>query len=603
MYLENIKTSQDVKKLNIKQLSELCSEIRQKILETVNINGGHLASNLGSVELIVALFYVFDFPSDKIIFDVGHQSYAYKILSGRLNEFGTIRKEGGLSGFPDPKESEYDAFLVGHAGTSVSAGLGYAYSRDMLGEDYSVINLVGDASLFNGENLEAITSNEVKPNKFLVILNDNGMSISKNNNALYKLISKATVTKSYNKFNRFMSKVFGGWFLGSFLKKLKRLLKRSLSTKAFIDGLGLKYVGVFDGHNLKSLIAVLEDVKESGIPTFLHVKTVKGKGDKEAESNPSKFHGVSNNLASSNYFSGKISAILEELYAKNDKICAITAGMKDGVGLTEFYSKHPKAVVDVGIAEEYAVTLSAGMAISGAFPIVFIYSTFLQRSYDQILHDVCIQNLPVIFAIDRAGLVGNDGKTHQGVFDLSYLSHIPNLTVISPKDGNELRRAFITALELNTPVAIRYPNGEAYEFSGTLELDASLRWEVLNRGENVALLAVGPRMLNLALRVNELNGGKFTVVNARTIKPLDGDVLNEIKSDNIITLEENSAIGGFGSLVLKHYSDLGILAKVKVFGVKDEFVSHASIESQLEINGLTPQNISKFINEGEEYGI
>ncbi len=596
MYLENIKRCEDIKKLNIKELTALSDEIRQVIIDTVTLNGGHFASNLGTVELTVALFYVFDFPKDKIIFDVGHQSYAYKILSGRFDKINTIRKEDGLSGFPDPTESEFDSFSVGHAGTSISAGLGFTYARDRLYEDYNVINVVGDASLFNGENLEAVTSNEIKPSKFLVILNDNGMSISKNDNALYKMISKATVTKKYTRFNSFLNKLFGSWFLGKFLIKVKKFLKRTLSYNTFLDGLGLKYVGVFDGHNLKNLIKILTDIKETGIPTLLHLKTVKGKGYVNAENEPSKFHGVSNNLSSSNnYFSSKISDILEEIYLKNDKICAITAGMKDGVGLTEFYSKHPKSVVDVGIAEEFAVTLSAGMAKSGIKPIVFIYSTFLQRSYDQIIHDVCLQNLPVIFSIDRAGFVGLDGKTHQGVFDLSYLTHVPNLTVISPKDESELKLAFLTALELNKPVAIRYPNGEICSFETKSRLDASLKWEILTEGDDNVILAVGPRMIKLSLDISSKYFKPITIINARTIKPLDTELLYKIKDKNIITLEENVEIGGFGALVLKYYSDNDILANVKVFGVKDDFVKHASVERQLEINGLSHENIIKYL--------
>ena len=602
MYLENLKTPEDIKKLNIDELKALSKELREVIIETVKLNGGHLASNLGIVELTVALFYVFDFPKDKLIFDVGHQSYAYKILTNRFNKIKTIRQESGLSGFPDPTESEYDAFSVGHAGTSISAGLGYAYSRDRLNEDYNVINLVGDASLFNGENLEAITSKEVKPKKFLVILNDNGMSISKNKNGLYKIISKATVTKSYNAFNSFLNKIFGKWFLGKFLKKVKLFLKRSLSLNTFVDGLGLKYVGVFDGHNIKSLIKILTDIKESENPTLLHVKTVKGKGHDNAEKDPSKFHGVSNNLENSvNYFSNEISSILEEIYAKNNKICAITAGMEDGTGLAEFYKKYPKAVVDVGICEEYAVTLSAGMAISGVKPIVFIYSTFLQRGYDQILHDVCLQNLPVIFCIDRAGVVGSDGKTHQGVFDLSYLTHIPNLTVIAPKDVKELKEALNVALNLNKPVAIRYPNGKEYKFEGNSSLESNLLWETLNKGKKISLLAVGPRMLDLALKVNQKFDNKLTVINARTIKPLDKNLLLSIKDDKIITLEENSEIGGFGAYVLKFYADNNINANVKVFGIKDEFIPHASVEKQLEFNGLTVENILNYIHKGDLY--
>lgn len=600
MYLENLKTPEDIKKLNISELKALANEIRETIIETVKINGGHLSSNLGTVELTIALFYVFNFPKDKLIFDVGHQSYAYKILSSRFTKINSIRKEGGLSGFPDPNESEFDAFSVGHAGTSISAGLGYAYSRDKLNEDYNIINLVGDASLFNGENLEAITSKEIKPKQFLVILNDNGMSINKNKNGLYKLVSKATVTKSYNAVNRFLNKLFGKWFIGSFLKKLKLFLKRSLSLNTYVDGLGLKYVGIFDGHNIKSLIKILTDIKESKNPTLLHVKTIKGKGYDIAEKNPSKFHGVSNNLTSNvNHFSSKISEILEELHFKNDKVCAITAGMEDGTGLADFYSKHPNSVVDVGICEEYAVTLSAGMAISGLKPIVFIYSTFLQRAYDQIVHDVCIQNLPVIFCIDRAGLVGSDGKTHQGVFDLSYLTHIPNLTVISPKNANELMEALNVAINLNKPVAIRYPNGNDYVFENKSQLDNTLSWEIYSKGENITILAVGPRMLDIALKVNCRFDNKFTVINARTVKPLDENVLSLIRNDKIITLEENSEIGGFGSYVLKYYSDNDIIVNLKIFGIKDKFVSHASVEKQLEINGLTVENIINYINKGE----
>ncbi len=600
MYLEKLNSPKDIKKLNISELKALSNEIRQIIIETVKENGGHLASNLGTVELTLALFYVFDFPKDKLIFDVGHQSYAYKIITNRFDKIFTIRKEGGISGFPDPNESEFDAFSVGHAGTSISAGLGYAYSRDRLKEDYNVINLVGDASFFNGENLEAITSKEGKPQKFLVILNDNGMSISKNNNGLYKLVSKATVTKSYNTFNRFLSKVFGNWFLGTFLKKFKLFLKRSLSLNTFFDSLGLKYVGVFDGHNIKSLIKILKDIKESENPTLLHVKTVKGKGYDNAEKDPSKFHGVSNNLSNSvNYFSSEVSGILEEIYSKNDKICPITAGMEDGTGLTEFYKNHPNLVVDVGICEEYAVTLSAGMAISGLKPIVFIYSTFLQRGYDQIVHDVCLQNLPVIFCIDRAGLVGSDGKTHQGVFDLSYLTHIPNLTVFAPKDAIELKEMLNVALNLNSPVAIRYPNGKKYELISKRQFNNELNWEVINKGEKISILAVGPRMLDLALKVNNEINGSITVINARTIKPLDENILLSIKNNTIITLEENSEIGGFGSLVLKYYSDNDIKVNVKVFGIKDEFVYHANVDSQLKFNGLTVENIINYINKGE----
>lgn len=596
MILETIKTAKDIKKLNIKELALLCEEIRQEIISTVSLNGGHLSSNLGSVELIVALYYVFDFPKDKLIFDVGHQCYAHKILSGRLEKFSTIRKCDGLSGFPDTTESEYDAFTVGHAGTSISAGLGYAYSRDKLKEDYFIINFVGDASIFNGENLESITANEVKPKKFIVILNDNGMSININKNGLYKIVSKITVKKRYNNFNNFLSRTIGKSFIGKFLRATKRFLKRSLSLKTITDSIGLKYVGVFDGHKLKMLINILKDIKESQNPTILHAKTIKGKGLEVAENDATKFHGVSKAFkGSNNHFSNNVSDILEEVYKQNSNITAITAGMKDGAGLTNFANNHPNSFVDVGIAEEYAVTLSAGMALGGIKPIVFIYSTFLQRAYDQTLHDVCLQNLPVIFCVDRSGVVGSDGKTHQGVFDISYLTHIPNLTVISPKNSEELKLAILTALKLNSPVAIKYPNGNYSDVKTKTPLSLPLNWEVLDDGDDNVILAVGPRMIALAKQVNKKLSKKATIVNARVIKPLDKEYLLKIKDKNIITLEENVKRGGFGSSVLEFYNENNVKADVSILSIKDNFVKHATTSEQLLDNGLTVENVMSLI--------
>ncbi len=596
MILETIKTAKDIKKLNIKELTLLCEEIRQEIISTVSLNGGHLSSNLGSVELIVALYYVFDFPKDKLIFDVGHQCYAHKILSGRLEKFSSIRKCDGLSGFPDTTESEYDAFTVGHAGTSISAGLGYAYSRDKLKEDYFIINFVGDASIFNGENLESITANEVKPKKFIVILNDNGMSININNNGLYKIVSKITVKKRYNNFNNFLSRTIGKSFIGKFLRATKRFLKRSLSLKTITDSIGLKYVGVFDGHKLKILINILNDIKESQNPTILHAKTIKGKGLEVAENDATKFHGVSKEFkGSNNHFSNSVSDILEEVYAENNNITAITAGMKEGTGLTNFANNHPNSFVDVGIAEEYAVTLSAGMALGGIKPIVFIYSTFLQRAYDQTLHDVCLQNLPVIFCVDRSGVVGSDGKTHQGVFDISYLTHIPNLTVISPKNSEELKLAILTALKLNSPVVIKYPNGDYSDVKTKTPLSLPLNWEVLDDGDDNVILAVGPRMIALAKQVNKKLSKKATIVNARVIKPLDKEYLLKIKDKNIITLEENVKRGGFGSSLLEFYNENNVKADVSILSIKDNFVKHATTSEQLLDNGLTVENVISLI--------
>lgn len=582
-----------LKQLNIDELKELCREIREVIVETVTKNGGHLSPSLGTVELIVALCYVYDFDVDKLIFDVGHQSYAYKILTDRLNKFDTIRKEGGLSGFPDPLESDYDAFTAGHAGSSISAGLGYAYARDRLNESYNVINLVGDASFFNGENLEAASISSVKPNNFLVILNDNGMSIGKNENGLYKFVSKITISRHYHRFNAFLAKTIGKTFiLGKLLKRFKRHLKSAMSINTVADNLGMKYVGVFDGHDLKTLIAVLKKIKSGNEAVFLHIKTVKGKGFDVAESDSTAYHGVSAELkASVNSFSEAVSPILNDIADKDDKIVAITAGMTSGVGLTDFKAKHPDKFMDVGIAEESAVTIAAGMAKGGIKPIVFIYSTFLQRSYDQIIEDVCLQNLPVVFCLDRAGLVGADGKTHQGVFDLTYLKSIPNLTVLAPKSVGEFEKMLKVALALNSPVAIRYPNGTVKEIADISPFTDSLNWEVLVRGKksDVTILAVGGRMLEKAFSISESLGGA-TVVNARTVKPLDTGLLGGITGDTIVTLEENVKNGGFGEAVAAYLA--GDAKKtVMIFALDDKFIEHASVSAQQDKYGLSVQNI------------
>ena len=596
--LELLDNGKSIKQLNIKQLNLLCKEIREQIVSKVSDNGGHLSSNLGTVELIVALHYVFDMETDKLLFDVGHQSYAHKILTKRNKSFETIRQKGGLSGFPDPQESEYDAFISGHAGNSIAAGLGICRARDTQSDNYFVIDVVGDASLFNGENLEAITSSSSKPNKFIVILNDNGMSISKNNNGFYKFVSKVTIRKGYGAINSFLARVFGNGIIGGFLRSVKRAIKRSISVNYVTDSIGLKYVGKFDGHDLKTLIKILNDVKKFKHPTFLHVNTIKGKGLDVAEKDSQKYHGVSKNMElSDNDFSKSVSVILSRQVEKYPNIHAITAGMIDGVGLSEFAKVNPKKVSDVGIQEEFAVTYAAGMATSGLKPIVFMYSTFLQRSYDQILHDVCMQNLPVVFCIDRAGFVGSDGKTHQGLFDLSYLSHMPNLKIIAPKDVVEFEKALEVAFELNSPVAIRYPNGKTKTFEIKQEIDSSFKFEVLSENSNKTnvILAVGPKMIDIALSVKEVSTCDIEVINARCIKPLDSEYLDLIKDKNIIILEENSKIGGFGSLVLSYYNDKQVFAKVTLIGAEDKFVKHATINEQFIENNITIDNIKKHL--------
>ncbi len=591
----------NLRQLTVKELESLCSEIRQNIIDVVDKNGGHLSSNLGVVELTVALCYVFDFDIDKIVFDVGHQTYAYKYLTDRADRFSTIRTENGLSGFSDPQESDYDVFSTGHAGTSIAVGLGLAYARDKKKEDNYIITLVGDASFFNGENLEAVTASDRKPKKFLVILNDNGKSISKNNNGLYKAVSAYTTKKSYIRVNNFFSRTIAKCFIGKALKGMKNFLKRSMSYYTIVDKLDLKYVGPFDGHNLKKLIKILQRIKESENPTLLHIRTTKGKGYALAEDDSTKYHGVGKKLQQpNNTFSDSVSGILENIIESHPDICAITAGMRTGVGLTEFADKHPESFLDVGIAEDLAVTIAGGMAKGGSSPIVFIYSTFLQRAFDQILNDICLQNLHVVFCIDRAGFVGNDGKTHQGIYDLTYLIHLPNITVLAPRNTVELENMLKVALSLEGPVAIRYPIGEYGDSEILQPIDGQLKWEILKEGGDVCIFAVGNRMINLALKAGEKSGKSVAVVNARCVKPLDKAALSKYGNCRIITLEENVISGGFGASVLEYYSQNGIAADVKVLGATSGIVEHASVESQLEKSGLTVERIVEIINRTEE---
>lgn len=591
MLLDTVKTPADVKKLNIKQLEALADEIRNRVVDVVGKNGGHLASNLGVAELIVALYYSFDFPNDKLIFDVGHQCYAHKILSGRNEMFDTLRQENGLNGFPDISESEFDAFGAGHAGSSLSACLGYCAARDAIGEDYYVIDVVGDASLFNGENLEAITSSDVKPKKFIVIVNDNGMSISKNNNGLYKIMSTVTTRKTYGKVMDFFSRTIGESFIGKGLKKFKNWIKRSLNGLSVIDSLGFKYVGIFNGNKMSELIRILKNVKNSDRGVILHLRTVKGKGLADAEKHAEIYHGVGKNFKSSKCtFSDSVGKLLIEEAEKDPKLTAVCAGMKDGTGLKDFAAAYPDRFFDVGIAEEHAVTFAAGQAIGGLKPVVCIYSTFLQRSYDQIMQDVCIQNLPVIFMIDRAGAVGNDGATHQGLFDISYLRMLPNMKIFSPKDTVELKMIFEYCKKLSSPCAIRYPNGSNCDFEKHLPLESSL-WEYYGDTEKNIVLCVGARTLAVAEKAKNLTDKKFTIVNCRSVKPLDEKFLSALDGKNVITLEENVLSGGFGSSVAEFFANKNINAKLHIIAFPDKFIRHAETARQLETAGLTAENI------------
>ncbi len=598
-YLDGVNNSNDIKKLNLAELEILADETRREILEVVNKNGGHLASNLGIVETTIALHRTFDFSKDKLVFDVGHQCYAHKLFSGRRESFNTLRLDGGLSGFPDREEG--DAFTAGHAGTSISASLGICEARDRLKEDYFVICVVGDGALVNGLNFEAITAGNTKPKRLIVILNDNGMSISKNDNGFYKFLSKGSTRRGYLKGKRALKKLFGNSFITRGLSKFKDFIKRVAGRNNYFENHGFKYVGVVDGNDVKQLNKILPRVKEIAREkaVFLHLQTTKGKGFIKAETQAEKYHGVGAKLAfDGGNFSLALGEKINQLIDSGNNVLAITAGMAEGTGLNLVKEKHPKNFLDVGIAEEFAVTYSAGLATAGVRPIVAIYSTFMQRAYDQILHDVCLQNLPVIFCLDRAGLVGSDGMTHQGVFDLSYLSHMPNLIVLAPTSPSELKDMIDCAMSLDSPVVIRYPKTCALERKAK-PMSEGL-WERVKDGANANILAVGPRMLELALKISqELDG--VGVINARCVKPLDDDMLLSIKDTKIVTLEENSLIGGFGSAVLAFYNSKNIDAKVFVRGVKDEFVKHGSIDVQLEQNGLTVKDIKELLNLGKNF--
>lgn len=597
--LDGIKNSSDVKRLSLKEKTELAGEIRDKILKTCSENGGHLSSNLGIVETTLALYSVFDFPKDKIIFDVGHQCYAHKMLSGRNAGFSAIRTDGGISGFPDREESEYDCFGAGHAGTSIAAGLGFCAARDALGEDFYVVDVVGDGAFVNGLNLEALTASQKKPKKLIVILNDNGMSISKNRNGIYTFLSKKSTKKGYLKSKSALKRVFKESFVTRFLRKVRGFIKRIFNGVNVLEQFGFKYVGVVNGNDLKSLTEILEDVKNvaKDKAVFLHIKTVKGKGVKCAEERADLYHGVGKSLScGGGEFSAAVGQTLNEIIEKDSRVIALTAGMKDGTGLAAVEKAHPDNFIDVGIAEEFAVTFAAGMAAGGLKPVVCVYSTFLQRAYDEILHDVCIQKLPVVFCVDRAGLVGADGKTHQGVFDLSFLSHLPGMTILAPSCVNDLKAALKYAFSLGSPVAIRYPKESSAKEREVAPYEETL-WERIKTGEKYNILAVGPDMLALAEEFAKNHDGAG-VISARTVKPLDEKTLAEISGLPIIAIEENSVIGGFGDAVRRAVSGLfGGKPKNRIItlGVKDAFTRHGSAERQREENGLCEKQLEAIV--------
>lgn len=560
----------NIKELDRAQLNNLCEQLREKINTTVMNNGGHLSSNLGVIELTVALHYVFDFPKDKLIFDVGHQCYAHKLLSGREADFDKLRRYGGISGFPKREESEYDCYNTGHAGTSVSAALGFAKARDIQGDDFNVIAVIGDGSFNNGLVYEAFNSLRPLNTNILVILNDNGMSISPTVGSIHEYLEqlsrddkhRAKVEKHSNIFERF----------------------------------GFSYDGVYDGNDLNGMIDKLTEVKEKlkSQSVILHIATKKGKGYAFCEEHPQQTHGISCGSKKSVSYSEALGKTLCGLAENNKSIVAVTAAMTPSLGLCEFFNRFPERSIDVGICEEHATILCAALAAQGLKPYYAVYSTFLQRSFDEIIIDICSQRLPVTLCIDRAGISGEDGETHQGVFDLSFLNMIPELTIAVPKDVNEFKEMLVASASFNSPLAIRYPR-ECKNTFDSAEKFVFGKWEYLVKGKgDVCILACGERALKTACNVSLNFDSEISVINARFVKPLDEQTLNSLKEKLIITIEDNQLIGGFGSAICSYFSDNGEV-KVKCFGCADKFIPHGSVEELTRDYGADENEIIRYI--------
>lgn len=606
--LSRIASPLDLKTLSNQELQTLCTDIRAYMVQKVSENGGHLASSLGVVELTIALHRIFNTPEDSIVWDVGHQSYPHKLLTGRRELFNTLRQYQGISGFPVRDESPYDAFGTGHAGTSVSAALGMALARDLEKLKYHVIAIIGDGSLGAGMALEAINHVGHLRTKMIVILNDNGMSISPSVGALSRLLNQVRFHPKYElaklQARKTVTHLPFGEFAWRLSKRVKSRFESVLLPNAFWEQLGFTYIGPVDGHNIPELEAALSRARdfESG-PTLIHVLTTKGKGHAPAEANASKFHGLppngksSQKLPSYSHFFGQT---VIRLMHQNDKVIAITAAMLDGTGLTPVAAEFPDRVFDVGICEQHAVTLAAGLATQGYIPIVAIYSTFLQRAYDQIIHDVCLQDLPVIFAIDRAGIVGDDGKTHQGAFDISYLRSIPNIAICAPKDEDELQQALFTAISAGKPMAIRYPrgNGEGVSLKSRFHLPIG-KGEILRDGEDMAILAIGSVVYPSLAAAERLTseGINCAVANARFAKPLDSELILELATKKrLLTVEENALAGGFGSAVMEVLSEAeSVNVKIERLGLPDRFIEHGTQEIFRSLFKLDAEGIARHI--------
>lgn len=607
MILDKINNPSDVKKLTIKEKKQLAEELRVFLVDTVSKTGGHLASNLGVVELTIALLSCFDFEKDKVVFDVGHQSYVYKILTGRKNDFSKLRKYKGIRGFPYRKESKYDFFETGHSSTSISAGLGMARARDLKKENYNIISFVGDGSISSGESLEAINDLGFNKTKMIIILNDNGMSISSNVGGISSYLSRISINTKYLKIKNKVKHSLDGTKFGSFplkcMSRIKDGFRTFLVPSKYFETMGLTYIGPIDGHDLPLLIKVINQAKKSDKPVIIHAVTKKGLGYAPAMENPDLYHGVSSfdkekgiEITEKETYSSIFGRTMLNLAEKNDKLVTITAAMKDGVGLSEFFKKYPKRSFDVGICEEHATTFAAGLASEGMIPVFAVYSTFLQRGFDQIIHDVCMQELPVIFAIDRAGIVGKDGETHQGIFDLSYLSLIPNIVVMSPKCMEDMPKLFEWAVKSKKTVAIRYPRGADDISLKQIKKVEYGKWETVTKGKDVTIIATG-KMVQKAYLANKKYKLNATIINATFIKPLDEEyLLKLIKSkDNVITIEDNVLNGGLGSQISLFLAKNGFCGIIKPIGFEDKFVEQGTVEELYEQENITEENIKSSV--------
>ena len=613
MILEKIKEANDVKQLSLSECEQLAQEIRDFLIRSLSETGGHLASNLGVVELTIALHRFLHFPEDKLVWDVGHQAYTHKILTGRKEQFATLRKTGGLSGFPKRKESDCDAFDTGHSSTSISAGLGLVQARDLKGENYQVVSVFGDGALTGGMAYEALNNAAELKKNFIIILNDNEMSITRNVGGMSSYLDHIRMAAPYTELKmgvtnalKKIPKVGDG--MVDALHKTKSSIKQLVIPGMLFENMGLTYLGPVDGHDMRQLGKVLQEAKRKQGPVLIHVLTEKGRGYEPAMRHPARFHGaapyeIETGLPKSNgnpSYTDIFSTVMRKFGDREPDVVAVSAAMVPGTGLKRFGNMFPERLFDVGIAEEHAVTFAAGLALGGLRPVVAIYSSFLQRAVDQILHDVCMQNLPVVFAVDRAGLVGSDGETHHGCFDLSYLSMMPNMTVMAPKNKWELSDMLKFAIRQKSPVAIRYPRGEAYtgleDYRAPIEMGKA---EILEKGKEIAILAVG-NMVRTAVQVTENLrncGYEPTLVNMRFVKPLDMDLLEILREDHslIVTMEENVKSGGFGEQVMTYYGSRLHSPAVRIVAIEDKFVPHGSVEDLMHQQQMDSASVTERI--------